>query len=144
MRPPTLRMLRVPAGRGLFVVAKDPEDAAILLALRDPALGDGAGTFLVDIIDGILVSDVWTAVGVLADLKVRDALLVDPAARTARVLLAEAGTRAYGLLRPEGLTLAEWLRPLGRDLAAIRLADAILASSPPPRGLLDEVRGGRS
>ena len=98
---PEWRMLRVPGGRGLVVVAESAQDAATILSLRDARLGHGAGTFLVDLIDGLLVADVWSAVGVLAGLRVRDALLVDPASREPRSLLADAGVRAYGMLRPE-------------------------------------------
>lgn len=136
---PEWRMLRVPGGRGLVVVAESAQDAATILSLRDARLGHGAGTFLVDLIDGLLVADVWSAVGVLAGLRVRDALLVDPASREPRSLLADAGVRAYGMLRPEDRSLSAWLRPLDRDLAAIRLGDAIIASTPPPRGLAEEV-----
>lgn len=133
------KMLRVPSGRGLVVVAGSVKDANTVLTLRDPKLGDGAGEFITNLVDGLLVADLRFAVGVLADLRVRDALLVDPATRTARELLADGGTRAYAMLRPEGQSLAAWLGPLDRDTASIRLADAILASTPPPSGFYEEL-----
>lgn len=121
------------------MVAADPVDAGLIVALRDSRLGEGAGVFLTEIVDSVLIGSAWDALELLPAEGVRDAVMVDPTTRTARALLSDAGVRAYGLWLPDGLSLSTWLRPFDRDTAAVRLADAILASTPPPRGLAEEV-----
>lgn len=138
MIAPTWRLI-TPGGNGLPALTASPADANALLALRDPRLGDGAGRFLTEAVDSILLADFWSTVNALDELDLRSVVVLDPLAATGLKLLADCGVTGFGMTLPGGVRLGELVWDVGLHEAAVVAADAIIASCPPPAGFRGEV-----